>query len=172
MLRVRNLIEFAQRYDVAGFTQSVGPIGLMQQPPPQARADLVRKQKPKHTVPLPTLNANTLPMLGDFEQLLVATLPPAKADGSVDLTIGRTADNTLVVEDPAVSARHAAIRWDGKKGILVDLGSANGTFVNRKRMPTAQQVLGNGDELAFGLSTFVYLLAADFHARLRASSKR
>ncbi len=145
--------------DVAAFTARLGPIGLMQQPPPEARAEQVRKGKAQFTLPLPTLNANTLPALGQLDELLVATLPAALPDGTVQLVIGRSPGNDLVVEDPSVSSRHAAIRWDGKKGIVVELGSVNGTFVNRKKIGT-QATLKNGDQLSFGLSTFIYLLVA------------
>lgn len=170
-MQVRDFGELAWRLDVAAFTARLGPIGLMQQPAPEARLAQVRAGRAKFTVPLPTLNAATLPMLGHFEDLIVATLPMPLPDGSVQLVIGRNVGNDLVVEDPAVSGRHAAIRWDGKKGILVDLGSVNGTFVNRKKMGT-QATLKSGDQLSFGLSTFAYLLAADFHAQLRTWNAR
>ena len=170
MLRVRDFAEMAWRFEVAAFTAKLGPIGLMQQPPPPERAAQVRQKRPDRTLPLPTLNAETLPMLGTFENLLVATLPPPLKDGTVQLVIGRNPESDLMVEDPSVSGRHAAIRWDGKKGIIVDLQSINGTFINRMKIGT-QATLNNGDQLSFGLSTFVYLLAPDFHAQLRRWSR-
>jgi hypothetical protein len=153
--------------DLAAFTHQMGPIVLMQQPPPAGRAAQLRKSPPKFTLPLPTLNSATLTALGNFEDLLVATLPAPLPDGTVELVIGRNPENDLVIEDPAVSGRHAAIRWDGKKGILVELGSINGTFVNRKKLTGTQVTLSNNDSLSFGLSTFAYLHAAEFHAWLR-----
>jgi hypothetical protein len=171
MLRVRHLAELAWRLPVDSFVAKIGPIGLVQQPPPAARVALVREKRPQRTVPLPTLNANTLPALGKFEDLLVATLPAALPDGTVQLVIGRNPENDLVVEDPAVSGRHAAIRWDGKKGIIVELGSANGTFINLQKMGT-QATLKNGDELSFGLSVFLFLHAPEFHARLKQWSTK
>lgn len=171
MYRVRDLTETAWSLDVESFARNVGPIVLVQQPPPEARVALVRAAPPKYTVPLPTLNENSLPALGKFEDLIVATLPARLPDGTLQLVIGRNAGNDLVVPDPAVSGRHAALRWDGKKAILVDLGSANGTFINLKKMGT-QATLNNGDQLSFGLSTFAYLTAAAFHAKLRAWKPR
>lgn len=167
MVRVRQLSEVAWTLDAAAFTARMGPIGLMQQPPSERLAMQVREGRVKFTLPLPTLNSENLPALGKFEDLIVATLPAPRPDGTVQLRIGRDAGNDLIVEDPAVSGIHAAIRWDGKRGILVELGSVNGTFINRKKLTQLQTTLNNGDQLSFGLSTFVYLHAADFHALLR-----
>lgn len=49
-------------------------------------------------------------------------------------TIGRHADNTIVLEDPAVSGHHATVSRDGDDEVLMDLQSTNGTFVNDKRI--------------------------------------
>jgi len=68
-------------------------------------------------------------------------------------TIGRSADNDLVIDDGDVSRRHARITWDGKHLILEDLGSANGTFVNGVRL-TGPQVIRAGDTV--GLAQTVH----------------
>jgi pSer/pThr/pTyr-binding forkhead associated (FHA) protein len=48
------------------------------------------------------------------------------------VTIGRVAGNELVLDDPRVSSRHARlILVDGDGCCIEDLGSANGTFLNR-----------------------------------------
>jgi hypothetical protein len=155
----------AMLMDAAQFKARVGPILLIQPPPPEARVAAVRTAPPKYTLPLPTLNANTLPAVGPFGDLLVATLPPTKADATLELTIGRDPKSDLVLEDPAASARHGALRYDGRKGILLDFGSVNGTFVNGRRIDR-QEVLLPNDELCFGLSPFVYLYAETLHGQL------
>src|SRR5688572_188281 len=82
------------------------------------------------TAALPPATVKGPPPPVDFEELLVATLPPAEADGTMRLTIGRSPDCDLVLHDPAISARHAAIAWDGERGTLQELGSSNGTYLN------------------------------------------
>jgi len=59
-------------------------------------------------------------------------------------TIGRWADNDVVVDDRWVSRYHARLRREGERYVVEDLGSKNGTFVNGQRIagPTA---LSDGD---------------------------
>ena len=47
-----------------------------------------------------------------------------------EVFIGRNAQNTICVEDSAVSGRHCSVTRDGQKYTLVDLGSTNGTRLN------------------------------------------
>jgi pSer/pThr/pTyr-binding forkhead associated (FHA) protein len=66
------------------------------------------------------------------------------------VTLGRVEGNDLVVPDPTVSSRHARFAWDREKGLfeVVDLGSANGTFLNGRQIMNAHVKVG--DELIFG----------------------
>ena len=49
-------------------------------------------------------------------------------------SLGRVAGNTIVVDDPHVSARHAEIRFARGQWWLRDLGSSNGTTLNGHRV--------------------------------------
>ena len=49
-------------------------------------------------------------------------------------TIGRSADNDIVLDAPSVSAHHAEVRYENGRYILYDIGSTNGTFVNGRRI--------------------------------------
>lgn len=64
-------------------------------------------------------------------------------------TIGREHGNTVVVDEDTVSAHHAVIHWEGRRWWLEDLGSTNGTFVNRQRVD-GRHALRDGDEVRFG----------------------
>ena len=64
------------------------------------------------------------------------------------VTVGRSPLNDLVLEHPRVSGRHASIDWDGSAWRLRDLGSRNGTSVNRRRI-TAPKRLREGDVVRF-----------------------
>src|SRR5688500_12339696 len=61
------------------------------------------------------------------------------------LTIGRLPDNTIVIENPAVSAHHARVFRDGDHVVVEDLKSTNGTFVNEQHVD--RHVLRSGDAL-------------------------
>ncbi len=68
--------------------------------------------------------------------------------GGSPLTIGRSQDNTLVIDDGRVSRHHG--RFQTRRGTLVytDLGSTNGSRVNGVRVD--EIVLGEGDRLQVG----------------------
>lgn len=79
-------------------------------------------------------------------------------DGT-SLTIGRAADNDLVVADGRVSRHHA--RVTGRRGTLVytDLGSTNGSRVNGA--PVGELVLGAGDRIEVGDTVLVVEATGD-----------
>jgi hypothetical protein len=79
-------------------------------------------------------------------------------DGS-GLTIGRSADNDLVVADSRVSRHHARIT--GRRGTLVyaDLGSTNGSRVNGVQV--GELVLGAGDRIEVGDTIIIVEVAGD-----------
>ena len=54
-----------------------------------------------------------------------------------------------------VSRRHAEFRRDAGEFVVVDVGSLNGTYVNREPVDTA--VLANGDEVQIGKFRLVFL---------------
>jgi len=70
--------------------------------------------------------------------------------GDAVLTIGRQADCGLVIEDPSVSRRHAAIEWAGEGHTIRDLGSRNGTWLRGERIGEAPVQLAHGDEITLG----------------------
>ncbi len=49
-------------------------------------------------------------------------------------SIGRSATNTLVVQDETISARHAAIEYRDGRWWVHDLDSTNGTYLNQRRL--------------------------------------
>lgn len=64
------------------------------------------------------------------------------------VTIGRLPDNVVVIENPAVSGRHARVFREGDDFVVEDLQSTNGTFVNGKRV--TRQALQDGDVVLVG----------------------
>ena len=50
------------------------------------------------------------------------------------MTIGRAADSTLVLSDDYASSRHARVYPDGDQWFVEDLGSTNGTFLERAKV--------------------------------------
>lgn len=49
-------------------------------------------------------------------------------------TVGRKADNDIVIDNPAISGHHCKISLQGGTYVVEDLDSTNGTFVNEKKV--------------------------------------
>jgi hypothetical protein len=64
------------------------------------------------------------------------------------VTIGRLADNTIVIDNSAVSSHHVRIAREGPQFVVEDLGSTNGTFVNGDKV--SKKALRHGDTILVG----------------------
>ena len=65
-----------------------------------------------------------------------------------ETTIGRSPDCGIFLDDVTVSRKHAVLAERDGDFSIEDQGSLNGTFVNRKRVESAQ--IGDGDEVQIG----------------------
>jgi serine/threonine protein kinase len=73
-------------------------------------------------------------------------------------SLGRNADNTIVLQDAQVSRYHAVIRSQASAWFISDQGSTNGTFVNARRLPPRQpHPLQAGDVLRLGSQVTLYV---------------
>jgi hypothetical protein len=78
-----------------------------------------------------------------------------------EFTLGRISEGQPIMPDidlspyqayaAGVSRLHAVIKQEGNRIVFVDLGSANGTYINGKRLtPNVGQALNHGDIIALG----------------------
>lgn len=74
--------------------------------------------------------------------------------GLLGVTIGRLPDNTIVIDNPAVSSHHARVVRDGDTYVVEDLHSTNGTFVNETLI--TRHVLRDGDIVLVGKHTLLF----------------
>lgn len=88
-----------------------------------------------------------------------------------EFTLGRIGEGQPIMPDidlspyqayaSGVSRLHAVIKRESGRILLMDLGSANGTFVNGKRLnPNVEHILANGDVVALGKLKIQVLLKA------------
>ncbi|MGV9825476.1 MULTISPECIES: glycogen accumulation regulator GarA [unclassified Gordonia (in: high G+C Gram-positive bacteria)] len=68
---------------------------------------------------------------------------------------GRHPDSDIFLDDVTVSRRHAEFRLNETEFQVVDVGSLNGTYVNRE--PVDSATLTNGDEVQIGKFRLVFL---------------
>ena len=90
---------------------------------------------------------------------------PARCSGSRrgGSRLGRSADNTIQLNDASISRYHAFLGADDEGQVrLTDLGSTNGTFLNGRRLPENTPVrVQDGDRLQFGASVIVKFIRPD-----------
>ena len=68
---------------------------------------------------------------------------------------GRSEDGAILLDDVTVSRRHAEFTRTGDQVIVRDVGSLNGTYVNRARIEQAE--LSSGDEVQIGRFRLLFL---------------
>lgn len=76
---------------------------------------------------------------------------------SLSIWIGRTQENDVVLDGSRVSKRHAQIVFNENRITIIDLNSANGVFVNGKRLTKPQDIIV-GDEIR--IAAFVLAIEA------------
>jgi pSer/pThr/pTyr-binding forkhead associated (FHA) protein len=86
-----------------------------------------------------------------FNKQVVKEYPLSKES----ITIGRNEDNTIRVDNLAVSGYHARIDLAGDDYVLTDLQSTNGTFVNDERVVSHK--LSHGDNVLIGKHLILFV---------------
>ncbi|MEW6406786.1 MAG: FHA domain-containing protein [Chloroflexota bacterium] len=81
--------------------------------------------------------------------------------GRNEFTLGRISEGQPIMPDidlspyqayaSGVSRLHAVVKRDNQRAIIMDLGSANGTYINGKRLTAnVEQILNHGDIVSLG----------------------
>lgn len=79
-------------------------------------------------------------------------------------SVGRGADNHIVLEGDSVSRRHAHFEKRKNRWFIVDDGSTNGTYVNEEQI-VRDALLQNGDRVKVGPTILKYLTGDDAEAK-------
>jgi hypothetical protein len=75
--------------------------------------------------------------------------------GEGRLTIGRHLEADVFLDDVTVSRHHAYVERDDDQYVIIDEGSLNGTYVNRRR--SDRSPLADGDEIQIGKYKLTFL---------------
>ena len=87
-----------------------------------------------------------------FKEAVIRGIP---LDQNV-ITIGRKADNDIVIDNQAVSGYHARIKREGHSLFIEDANSLNGTYINGQKISKGE--LHNGDVVLIGVHTLDIIL--------------
>jgi len=71
------------------------------------------------------------------------------------VTVGRNPESAIFLDDVTVSRRHVEFVRENNAFVVRDVGSLNGTYVNREPIDTA--ILSGGDEVQIGKFRLVFL---------------
>lgn len=121
---------------------------------------------------LKTQSGLAMPSIGGGEPL-AAVIEKSKDNAfKRRITIGRTGNNDIVLEDASVSRFHAWIEQVDGAWVVVDAGSRNGsTLAGRRLAPKVPAMLANAQVLRIGALQLTYYTAQGFldHLHKRAS---
>lgn len=94
---------------------------------------MAEPQRSNVSSPRPTTSGNEPTLLVIIDGPLAGSSIPLNGEA---ITMGRSASNTVVLDDEFVSSHHARIYPDAASGqwVIEDLGSTNGTIVNDQRL--------------------------------------
>jgi pSer/pThr/pTyr-binding forkhead associated (FHA) protein len=70
------------------------------------------------------------------------------------ISIGRTSDNDIVLENRGVSRKHAVIEINPQNAVIIDNESLNGTFVNDRRVE--EEILHDNDTITIGKYSLIF----------------
>ncbi|MBL8953496.1 MAG: FHA domain-containing protein [Myxococcaceae bacterium] len=167
MLSVKELHRIAKTMKAAEFARQLGPFALVQRPPDAVTAARALQLGAKRTVAIKRGEAaqDEVSLLFEFDDLMVATLPPV-APGE-NITVGRSPDCDLVVDDPSVSKHHATLEWDprARRVMIEDQKSSNGTHLNGEQLHVRMGAK-DGDTLAFGEARYCVLVTDTLYLKL------
>ncbi len=71
------------------------------------------------------------------------------------ITMGRSLDNHVVIQEPTISRVHAQIHQDGEDYVLTDLNSTGGTYLNGTKVK--KSVLRSGDSIVLAATPIVFV---------------
>lgn len=166
MITLRDLVDEPDRLEELGETDVIiaapgtAEVVVRDQAPTQPKATMVFMHET--IAMMRAQRAAQVDKLREVVGLDSMVVPLVKKPGSMwsHITVGRASTADIVVNDPAMSNLHAhfEIDLDDHPVSVQDVGSSNGTFVNREPLqPHAPVKLNSGDCVRFGQTVFYYI---------------
>lgn len=141
-------------------TRLAGRPVLVYEPPTE---DTLDEDDENDDYQLRTQSGLSVPSIGGGDPMAVVIEKTKDNAFQRRITIGRTANNDIVLDDTSVSRFHAWIEQNAAEWVLVDAGSRNGsTVAGRKIVAKAPSVLTNGLVVRIGALQLTYYTAQGF----------
>lgn len=109
-----------------------------------------------------------------FEDSDLEVFPLSKKPGAAypdRVTIGRTSNNDIVINDTSISRLHAYVRRDGTSWVVADAGSKNGSWLRGEVLePRRERPMPSKALLKLGDVELTFYVAADLYAALGGTS--
>jgi hypothetical protein len=120
-----------------------------------------------------TQSGLTAPVIGGGEPMACVIEKTKENAFKERVTIGRTNNNDVVLEDASVSRFHAYFEQADGQWVVVDAGSRNGSFISGKKLPGRTPTpLFNGMVLRIGTVKLTFLSSAGFVELLERRAPR
>jgi hypothetical protein len=132
-------------------------------------------EKPKELIWGTVSNYKREPSAHDPLVFRIRKADHARNAFGVGITLGRTPNNDLAVEEPSISRFHAYFQLEEKSGIwhLADAESFNGTFCEGNRLvPNRPAPLHDQASVRFGFVTMRFMLPKAFETFLLGRSQK
>lgn len=107
----------------------------------------------------PTTEVDAIAPAGGVAEFVVKRGAKAGSRFMIDeslVTLGRHPESRIFLDDITVSRRHAEVCFVDGSYVVTDVGSLNGTYLNRERVEEGR--LTSGDELQVGKFKLLFLL--------------
>lgn len=133
---------------------------LVYEPPTE---DTVGDEDDDDGYQLKTQSGLAMPAIGGGDPMAVVIEKTKDNAFKSRVTIGRTSNNDIVLDDASVSRFHAWIEQTSQDWVIVDAGSRNGSTVGGRKLPArAPATLTNGLSVRIGAMQLTYYTAQGF----------
>jgi pSer/pThr/pTyr-binding forkhead associated (FHA) protein len=150
----------------AGFIAAAAPAALVRHHEGDLRPDSSAAATMTMDDEFPTIGPNDPnPLAGMNKDAQLEVYPLTKKPGASfpdRITIGRTSNNDVVINDASVSRLHAYVRREGDKWLVADAGSKNGTRLAGERLEARKErAIKSRVMIRFGDLELTFFLAED-----------
>lgn len=115
-----------------------------------------------------TQSGLTVPVIGGGEPMACVVEKNKQNAFKQRVTIGRTNNNDVVLEDASVSRFHAYLEQLNGEWVLVDAGSRNGSYLAGRKLPgRVPTTMANGSALRIGAVQLTFFTADGFIEMLK-----